>query len=104
MASQAKWTPFAGLAAAEQERSRYRALLLHGMIFLVAFGVLVLRRPDAIFNAQFYAEDGKYWYADAYNHGWACVFMPQWGYLQTVSLAHAPLVTTHAHWHFRFSR
>jgi hypothetical protein len=103
MASQATSTPFAGLAAAEQERSRYRALLLHGIIFLVAFGVLVLRRPDAIFNAQFYAEDGKYWYADAYNHGWACVFMPQWGYLQTVSrlvallsllvpLAHAPLV------------
>lgn len=31
--------------------------------------LLALRRPDAVFHAQFWAEDGVAWYADAYNLG-----------------------------------
>ena len=31
--------------------------------------LLVLRRPDAVLHAQFWAEDGVAWYADAYNLG-----------------------------------
>lgn len=29
----------------------------------------ISRRPESITNAQFWAEDGRYWYADAYNEG-----------------------------------
>jgi len=31
---------------------------------------VVSRRPDAILHAQFWAEDGQDFFADAYNHGW----------------------------------
>jgi hypothetical protein len=36
---------------------------------LAATVLIVLRRPDVLSNAQFYAEDGAIWYADAYNLG-----------------------------------
>jgi hypothetical protein len=42
----------------------------HGLIFLLSCAVLVSRRPDAIFHAQFLQEDGHTWFADAYNFGW----------------------------------
>ena len=42
----------------------------HGVIFLIACLILISRRPDAIFHAQFYAEDGHTWFADEYNYGW----------------------------------
>ena len=41
-----------------------------GVIFLLACAAIVWRRPDAVFHAQFYAEDGHVWFADAYNLGW----------------------------------
>jgi hypothetical protein len=51
-----------------------------------AFLLIVSRRPDAIFNAQFWAEDGKLWYADAYNHGALySLLTPEAGYYQTFS-------------------
>ena len=53
--------------------------------FLIALLVLFSRRPDAILNAQFYAEDGARWFADAYHLGWRCLLLPDSGYLQTVS-------------------
>jgi hypothetical protein len=54
-------------------------------VFLVSFLILFSRRPDAILNAQFYAEDGLRWYADAYQYGWHCLLIPETGYLQTAS-------------------
>jgi hypothetical protein len=39
------------------------------VIFLLCGLVLYLRRPDALANPQFWAEDGKHWYADAFNMG-----------------------------------
>ena len=40
---------------------------------------------DAIFHAQFYAEDGHVWFADAYNLGWwHALFRAQDGYFQTL--------------------
>ena len=54
----------ARLLGLSRDAVRYRALLLQVSIFLVALLVLALRRPDALLNAQFYAEDGKYWYED----------------------------------------
>jgi len=64
----------------------------HGAIFLFACCVLVTRRPDAIFHAQFYAEDGHVWFADAYNLGWwHTLLRAQDGYLQTLSRLTAAL-------------
>jgi hypothetical protein len=57
----------------------------HGMIFLLACATLVARRPDAILHAQFFAEDGHVWFADAYNYGWwAALFRAHTGYFQTL--------------------
>jgi hypothetical protein len=42
----------------------------HGVIFMLACAILIARRPDAIFHAQFFQEDGHVWFADAYNFGW----------------------------------
>jgi hypothetical protein len=56
----------------------------HGVVFLLACLILISRRPDAIFHAQFYAEDGHVWFADAYNLGWwSALFRAQDGYFQT---------------------
>jgi len=85
MASQATSTGFSLSAIANRDALRDRYLLLHASIFVAAFFILALRRPDAILNAQFYAEDGKYWYAEAYNFGWRCLLIPVGGYLNTVS-------------------
>jgi hypothetical protein len=58
----------------------------HLLSSAIAFLVIFSRRPDAILNAQFWAEDGKVWYADAYNHGAIySFFTPVAGYYQTIS-------------------
>ena len=45
--------------------------------------LLVLRRPDAIFHPQLWAEDGVVWFADAYNHGaLKALLFARDGYLQ----------------------
>jgi len=54
-------------------------------VFLVAFLIICLRRPDAVLNAQFYAEDGAYWFADAYRVGLHSLLLPQTGYLHTLT-------------------
>jgi len=57
----------------------------HAVVFLAACLIFVARRPDAIFHAQFYAEDGRDWFANAYNLGWfAALLRPQDGYFQTL--------------------
>ncbi len=49
----------------------------------VTSALLVLRRPDAIFHAQLWAEDGVVWFADAYNHGaLRALLFARDGYLQ----------------------
>jgi hypothetical protein len=60
-------------------------IVLHVGLFLVCFLLLYSRRPDAVLNAQFYAEDGARWYRDAYELGWRCLLIPETGYLQTLS-------------------
>jgi len=53
-------------------------------LFVAAFAVIVLRRPDAILNPQFWAEDGAVFYADAYNKGMIVPLLsPHGGYLDT---------------------
>ena len=54
----------------------------HCSVFLVACAVIVSRRPDAVFHAQFWCEDGHVFFADAYNFGWwAALFRIYQGYL-----------------------
>jgi hypothetical protein len=38
--------------------------------FCAAVAIVISRQPDAIRHAQFLAEDGHVWFADAYNRGW----------------------------------
>ncbi|HUV68225.1 MAG TPA: hypothetical protein VMW15_01090 [Terracidiphilus sp.] len=55
----------------------------HGVVFVLACAVIISRRPDAVFHAQFWGEDGAVWYADAYNCGWwATLFREFYGYLE----------------------
>jgi len=60
-------------------------LVFQAALFLLCFLLLYSRRPDAVLNAQFYAEDGARWYRDAYQLGWRCLLVPETGYLQTAS-------------------
>jgi len=57
----------------------------HIAVFLCACAILIARRPDGLFHAQFFAEDGKVWFADAYNMGWWSALGRPWaGYFQTL--------------------
>lgn len=52
----------------------------------------ITRRPDAILHAQFWAEDGRDFYADAYNSGSLAVMLtPVVGYFDTVGRLAAAL-------------
>jgi hypothetical protein len=52
----------------------------------------ISRRPDALLHAQFWAEDGHFWYAEAYNGGWLhAALTPHTGYFQTISRLTAAL-------------
>jgi hypothetical protein len=53
--------------------------------FLLAALLIFSRRPDVLLHAQFYAEDGVVWFADAYNLGWLhALLIPAGGYLNTI--------------------
>jgi hypothetical protein len=69
----------------ESSKVTPQKIWFHAAVFLATFLILVLRRPDAVLNAQFYAEDGTRWFAEAYHFGWHCLLMPESGYLQTAS-------------------
>ncbi len=82
------------------------------VIAAASFLLLLSRKPDAVLNAQFWAEDGVIWYRQAYELGWQCLLLPQNGYFQTVSkliallslpvaLAQAPLLFNLAALSFR---
>lgn len=74
------------------------------LIFALATLALFSRRPSLLTHAQFYAEDGTFWFAQAYNLGWLhSLLLPQAGYFNTmprlaagvamlVPLQRAPLV------------
>jgi hypothetical protein len=54
-------------------------------VVCAAIALIFSRQPDVFLHAQFYAEDGKIWFADAYNNGWfASLFRAQDGYFQTL--------------------
>ncbi|MFS0516258.1 hypothetical protein ACEYW6_16310 [Nostoc sp. UIC 10607] len=91
-------------AISSHNPSERRLIYVHIIMFLLAFIVIISRRPDAILNPQFWAEDGTVFYAQAYNNGIInSLFSPYAGYLHAVprltavfsiffSLKSAPLV------------
>jgi hypothetical protein len=74
------------------------------LVFGLILAAMFSRCPSFLTHAQFFAEDGMIWYAQAYNSGWLhSLMIPQAGYLQTlprlgaglallVPLQYAPLV------------
>lgn len=63
-------------------KDRILSPIIAGLSFIMIF----TRRPDAILLPQFWAEDGRVWYADAYNLGAIAPFLtPEAGYFQTFS-------------------
>jgi hypothetical protein len=63
----------------------YLGMRRAAFVFLASVVLVVSRRPDVLFHAQFWAEDGKFWYADAYNLGAIAPFLhPAAGYFQTL--------------------
>ena len=58
----------------------YRVFFL--MCFILTFGILFLRYPNAFFNANFYAEEGKFWLVSIMENGFfSSVFEKFNGYL-----------------------
>jgi hypothetical protein len=56
----------------------------HAALFAASCAVLAARRPDGILHPQFYAEDGRAWFADAWNLGWwHALARPWYGVFQT---------------------
>jgi hypothetical protein len=64
---------------------RFSTFVTHLVVFLVAFLIVVSRRPDTLLNAQFFAEDGVVWFRDAYKLGFHTLLMPQASYLHTLT-------------------
>ncbi len=60
-------------------------IAFHAIIFLTAFLIVFSRRPDAVLHAQFFAEDGKVWYHDAYQFELYSLLLPYAGYLHTLT-------------------
>jgi len=85
MTLQAAPSPACAKAPTDAETMPLRQAAFHVGVFVVALLILFSRRPDALLNAQFYAEDGARWFADAYHVGWRSLLIPDSGYLQTVS-------------------
>ncbi len=57
----------------------------HVLIFALVVATIISRRPDALLNPQFYAEDGEVWFADAWNQGWLhSLTLVAGGYLNTL--------------------
>lgn len=62
------------------------------LVAVVAVALTLSRRPDSVTHAQFWAEDGTTWYAEAYNLGWLQATMTaQTAYFQTISRLTAAL-------------
>jgi hypothetical protein len=72
-------------AARDETTGLLTPAVFWGLAIAVTGALLVLRRPDAVFHAQFWAEDGVVWYADGYNHGaLRALLLPRDGYLQVL--------------------
>ncbi len=79
----ARWRDWPSARARLSHRVPGGPLFVLGLM-LVAAAVVISRRPDAVTNPQFFAEDGL-WYSQAYNSGALDTLLwPYAGYLQVL--------------------
>lgn len=68
-----------------KKKSLFRKFFYYLFFSLVSVLIIISRRPDAITNPQFWAEDGAVWYANAYNIGaLKPIFLAPAGHFETV--------------------
>lgn len=82
-----RWERFRSFFGPHNAITQGSGTLLQAGLFLTGFLIIFSRRPDAILNAQFWAEDGQRWYADAYQFGLRCLLIPDelGGYFHSAS-------------------
>lgn len=64
------------------------------MLLPILASIIFARRPDALLNPQFWAEDGAEFFRGAYTFGWHSILLPYAGYLHLVPR----LVACFANW------
>ncbi|QDH17612.1 hypothetical protein [Swingsia samuiensis] len=57
--------------------------LFYSLGYLILSLLLFSREPDVLLHAQFWGEDGWFWFPDAYHYGISSLYLPHTGYLQT---------------------
>lgn len=67
-----------------QQRWHIEGIRFQLAVFATAFLIIFSRRPDALFNPQFFAEDGAFFYRDAYQLGLHSLLLTYSGYFQTL--------------------
>jgi hypothetical protein len=69
----------------QDEEESPRTWWLHLGVFAFACLTVIARRPGSVLNPQFYAEDGRVFFQDAYNTGWwSSLLRPYGGYFHAV--------------------
>lgn len=85
--------------SSEKKQSSAKKIGLGILIVSALLAIIFLRRPDALLHPQFWAEDGRVWYANAYNFGgFRSLFLTQDGYFQTFSRLVAALAQAFPLW------
>jgi hypothetical protein len=76
------------IASAHPNTTRHasytQGALFQFAVFALGFLILCSRRPDAVLNPQFYAEDGAIFYRDAYSLGFHSLLLTHGGYFHAV--------------------
>jgi len=67
-----------------QQRWHIEGIWFQLAVFATAFLIIFSRRPDALLNPQFFAEDGAFFYRDAYQLGLHSLLLTYGGYLHVL--------------------
>ncbi len=72
-----------GFPAELRSRGQDDRFRFHLIVIATAFLIVCSRRPDAVLNPQFYAEEGAFFYHDAYQLGLHSLLLTYGGYFHT---------------------
>ena len=76
-------TAISDITSARKEGRKGLTGVWLAIVFILSMLLVLSRRPQDLLHAQFYAEDGKRWFAQAYNVGWIhSLMLPDSGYMQ----------------------
>jgi hypothetical protein len=67
-----------------QQRWHIEGIWFQLAVFATAFLIIFSRRPDALLNPQFFAEEGTFFYRDAYQLGFQSLFLAYGGYFHAL--------------------